>query len=162
MFWEKCPIGGNSNFTSGGMKGCHNKNSPALLKTLTKNAKYAEEWLVDDLGAQFCFRKECGGQSFALGHGSCDDSAVGPEILRVLTKHMAADKIDIRHPNQVVEILMKNDRVVGVKVKTSKGESTIDAKAVVLAIGGFSANHAMVESIVRNSRAIMQVLSVKV
>ena len=81
-------IGGNSNFASGGMnaagtkqqlaagvtqdspelfykdtmKGGHNLNNPALLKTLTENAKYAEEWLVD-LGAKFCFRK---------GRGACD------------------------------------------------------------------------------------------
>ena len=165
-------IGGNSNFASGGMnaagtkqqiaggvtndspaifyddtmKGGHNKNNPALLKTLTENAKYAEEWLVDDLGAKFCFRKgRGGGQSIARGHGPCDGSAVGPEILRVLTQRLAADKVDIRRGNQVVEIIMKNDRVAGVKVKTRQGESTIDAKAVVLATGGFGANHAMVE-----------------
>lgn len=28
------------------MKGGHNLNNPALLKTLTENARYAEEWLV--------------------------------------------------------------------------------------------------------------------
>lgn len=84
---EKMPyLGGNTNFASGGMnaagtkqqlaagvtedspqrffddtmKGGHNLNNPALLKTLTENAKYAEEWLVD-LGANFCFRKGRGG-----------------------------------------------------------------------------------------------------
>ena len=35
------------------MKGGHNLNNPALLKTLTENARYAEEWLVD-LGAKVC------------------------------------------------------------------------------------------------------------
>ena len=51
-----------------------------------------------------------------------------------------ADKIDIRKNNQVVDIVMKDGKVAGVKVKTPKGEETIDAKAVILATGGFGAN----------------------
>ena len=126
------------------MKGGHNLNNPALLKTLTENAKYAEEWLVD-LGAKFCFRKgRGGGQSIARGHGPCDGSAVGPEILRVLTERAAKDGIAIRTENQVVKIVMKNGAVAGVEVKTEDGVKTIDARAVVLATGGFGANQAMV------------------
>lgn len=159
-------LGGNTNFASGGMnaagtkqqlaagvtndspkifyddtmKGGHHLNNPALLKTLTENARYSEEWLVD-LGANFCFRKgRGGGQSIARGHGPCDGSAVGPEVLRVLLKKANADKIDIRKNNQVVDIVMKDGKVAGVKVKTPKGEETIDAKAVILATGGFGAN----------------------
>lgn len=168
---EKMPyLGGNTNFASGGMnaagtkqqlaagvtedspqrfyddtmKGGHNLNNPALLKTLTENAKYAEEWLVD-LGANFCFRKgRGGGQSIARSHGPCDGSPVGPEVLRVLLKRAAADNIDIRKSNQVVDISMKDGKVTGVVVKTPKGEESIDAKAVVLATGGFGANLDMV------------------
>lgn len=164
---EKMPyLGGNTNFASGGMnaagtkqqlaagvtndspkifyddtmKGGHHLSNPALLKTLTENARYSEEWLVD-LGANFCFRKgRGGGQSIARGHGPCDGSAVGPEVLRVLLKKANADKIDIRKNNQVVDIVMKDGKVAGVKVKTPKGEETIDAKAVILATGGFGAN----------------------
>ena len=116
---EKMPyVGGNTNFASGGMnaagtkqqiaagvkndspkifyddtmKGGHNLNNPALLKTLTENAKYSEEWLLE-LGANFCFRKgRGGGQSIARGHGPCDGSAVGPEVLRVLLKRANEDK----------------------------------------------------------------------
>lgn len=167
---EKMPyIGGNTNFASGGMnaagtkmqlaagitgdspklfyddtmKDDHNLNNPALLKTMTENAKYAEEWLMD-LGAKFCFRKGRGGQSIARSHGPCDGSAVGPEVLRVLTERMDKDKVDIRTENQVLDILMKNGHVTGVKVKTPDGTQTINTKAVVLASGGFGANQAMV------------------
>lgn len=168
---EKMPyIGGNTNFASGGMnaagtkqqiaagvtedsparfyddtmKGGHNLNNPALLKTLTENAKYAEEWLVD-LGADFCFRKgRGGGQSIARSHGPCDGSPVGREVLRVLMKRVQADNIDIRKSNQVVDISIKDGKVTGVVVKTPKGEENIDAKAVVLATGGFGANLDMV------------------
>lgn len=168
---EKMPyLGGNTNFASGGMnaagtkqqlaagvtgdspelfykdtmKGGHNRNNPALLKTMTENAKYAEEWLVD-IGAKFCFRKgRGGGQSIARSHGPCDGSAVGPEVLRVLQKKASEDKIEIRPQNQVVDIALKDGRVSSVKVKTPEGEKVIDAKAVVLATGGFGANLDMV------------------
>ena len=159
-------LGGNTNFASGGMnaagtkqqiaagitddspelfyadtmKGGHNLNNPALLKTMTENARYAEEWLMD-LGAGFCFRKgRGGGQSIARGHGPCDGSAVGPVILKTLMNRVEKDGIEVRRSNQVVEIKMADGKVTGVVVKTPKGESTIDAKAVVLATGGFGAN----------------------
>lgn len=65
-------------------------------------------------------------------------------MLRVLLKRAAADNIDIRKSNQVVDISMKDGKVTGVVVKTPKGEESIDAKAVVLATGGFGANLDMV------------------
>lgn len=168
---EKMPyLGGNTNFASGGlnaagtkqqlaagvtndspelfyedtMKGGHNRNNPALVRTLTENARFSEQWLLD-LGAKFCFRTgRGGGQSVARGHGPCDGSPVGPEVLRVLTERAKADGIEIRPSNQVVDIEIQAGRVTGVKVKTDKGVKTIDAGAVVLAAGGFGANLDMV------------------
>lgn len=163
-------LGGNTNFASGGMnaagtkqqlaagvtndspeiffrdtmKGGHNLNNPALLKVFTENAKYSEEWLLD-LGADFCFRKgRGGGQSVARSHGPCDGSPVGPEVLRVLLKKADSIGLDIRKQNQVVDIGMKDGKISSVKVKTPKGVETLDAKAVVLATGGFGANLDMV------------------
>lgn len=168
---EKMPyLGGNTNFASGGlnaartkqqlaagvtndspelfyhdtMQGGHNRNNPALVRTLTENARFSEQWLLD-LGAKFCFRKgRGGGQSVARGHGPCDGSPVGPEVLRVLTQRAHTDGIEIRPDNQVVDIQMQGGRVTGVKVKTETGVETIDARAVVLATGGFGANLKMV------------------
>ena len=88
------------------MKGGHNLNNPALLKTLTENAAGAEEWLLS-LGAKFCHR---------MGRGGGQTKARG-----------------------------QNGKVAGVEVQTPKGKEVIHAKAVVLATGGFGANHKMVE-----------------
>lgn len=159
-------LGGNTNFASGGMnaagtkqqiaagvtedspelfyqdtmKGGHNLNNPELLRTMTENARYAEEWLMD-LGAGFCFRQgRGGGQSIARGHGPCDGSAVGPVILKTLMNRITKDGVEVRKQHNVVDITMKDGVVTGVKVKTRDGEKTIDAKAVVLATGGFGAN----------------------
>jgi len=132
-------------FAADTIRGGHGLNDPALVKALTENAASAEEWLLD-LGAHFCHRMgRGGGQTRARGHGPCDGSPVGIEIMRVLGERADKDHIDMRLNNRVTKILMKNGKVAGVQVKTPKGMETINAKAVLLATGGFGANHKMVE-----------------
>ena len=132
-------------FAADTIRGGHGLNDPALVKALTENAASAEEWLLD-LGAHFCHRMgRGGGQTRARGHGPCDGSPVGIEIMRVLGERADKDHIDMRLNNRVTKILMKNGKVSGVQVKTPKGMETINAKAVILATGGFVANHKMVE-----------------
>ena len=132
-------------FAADTIRGGHGLNDPALVKALTENAASAEEWLLD-LGAHFCHRMgRGGGQTRARGHGPCDGSPVGIEIMRVLGERANKDHIDMRLNNRVTKILMKNGKVSGVQVKTPKGMETINAKAVILATGGFGANHKMVE-----------------
>ncbi len=171
VFEKMSYIGGNTNFASGGMnaagtkdqiaagvtndspeifyedtlKGGHNLNDPALLHTLTDNARYAEEWL-QKLGAGFCFSNRfAGGATRARSHGPCDGSAVGPVVIRVLKKAATEHNIPIRTRSQVTKIIMKDGRAAGVEVKTPDGMKTVDAKAVIIATGGFGANSAMVE-----------------
>ena len=132
-------------FAADTIRGGHGLNDPALVKALTENAASAEEWLLD-LGAHFCHRMgRGGGQTRARGHGPCDGSPVGIEIMRVLGERADKDHIDMRLNNRVTKILMKNGKVSSVQVKTPKGMETINAKAVILATGGFGANHKMVE-----------------
>ena len=132
-------------FAADTIRGGHGLNDPALVKALTENAASAEEWLLD-LGAHFCHRMgRGGGQTRARGHGPCDGSPVGIEIMRVLGERADKDHIDMRLNNRVTKIIMKNGKVAGVQVKTPKGMETINAKSVILATGGFGANHKMVE-----------------
>ena len=132
-------------FAADTIRGGHGLNDPALVKALTENAASAEEWLLD-LGAHFCHRMgRGGGQTRARGHGPCDGSPVGIEIMRVLGERADKDHIDMRLNNRVTKILMKNGKVAGVQVKTPKGMETINAKSVIRATGGFGANHKMVE-----------------
>ena len=132
-------------FAADTIRGGHGLNDPALVKALTENAASAEEWLLD-LGAHFCHRMgRGGGQTRARGHGPCDGSPVGIEIMRVLGERADKDHIDMRLNNRVTKILMKNGKVAGVEVQTPNGKETINAKAVILATGGFGANHKMVE-----------------
>ena len=122
------------------MKGGHDLNDPALVRTLTTHAKDAVAWLMT-LGADLNTVGRAGGAKYPRAHRPTDGSAIGPEVIRVLWKAAKDRKIDVRTRSKVVDILTKDGKVAGVKVESKDGKVyTIDAKAVVLAAGGFGAN----------------------
>lgn len=96
-------------------------------------------WLMD-LGVPFGrFQKD------KWFHITKDGSAPGPHIVRALSKKNADDNINYRLNSQVVDLLMKDGKVVGATVKTGAGSYKVNAKAVVMATGGFSASHELVK-----------------
>lgn len=175
---EKMPYyGGNTNRSEGGMnaagtklqkehgitndsalimsrdaqKGGHYLNNPELTLMLGEKAKDSVDWLLS-LGANFCHRMgRGGGQSVARGHGPCDGSAVGLELMRVLYK-AAKDNpnIELKNNSTVTKLITDADgRVTGVEYVSNKDKADhkVDAKAVVLATGGFGANAKMIEKL---------------
>lgn len=97
------------------------------------------DWLMD-LGVPFGrFQKD------KWFHITKDGSAPGPHIVRALSKKIADDNINYRLNSQVVDLLMKDGKVVGATVKTGTGNYKVNAKAVVMATGGFSASHELVK-----------------
>lgn len=97
------------------------------------------DWLMD-LGVPFGrFQKD------KWFHITKDGSAPGPHIVRALSKKIADDNINYRLNSQVVDLLMKDGKVVGATVKTGAGSYKVSAMAVVMATGGFSASHELVK-----------------
>lgn len=97
------------------------------------------DWLMD-LGVPFGrFQKD------KWFHITKDGSAPGPHIVRALSKKIADDNLNYRLNSQVVDLLMKDGKVVGATVKTGAGSYKVNAKAVVMATGGFSASHELVK-----------------
>lgn len=97
------------------------------------------DWLMD-LGVPFGrFQKD------KWFHITKDGSAPGPHIVRALSKKIADDNINYRLNSQVVDLLIKDGKVVGATVKTGAGSYKVNAKAVVMATGGFSASHELVK-----------------
>lgn len=97
------------------------------------------DWLMD-LGVPFGrFQKD------KWFHITKDGSAPGPHIVRALSKKISDDNINYRLNSQVVDLLMKDGKVVGATVKTGAGSYKVNAKAVVMATGGFSASHELVK-----------------
>ena len=168
---EKMPItGGNTQIASGGMnaagtryqaekgikdswelmrddslKGGKNIGIPTLVEILAKESAPALDWLVS-MGADLSGITRGGGASADRFHAPKDGSPVGPEMLKALRSAAAQRKIDVRTNNQVLQINTDSSgAVTGVRVRErASALYDIEAKAVVLATGGFSANKEMV------------------
>lgn len=162
-------MGGNTNYATGGMnaagtkyqeekgikdnpelfyqdtmKGGHNLNNPDLLKTLTEQSADAVYWL-ESLGADLSKVSRSGGQSADRTHTTKEGSPVGSHLMKVFEDNVKKLGIDVRLNTKAVEILSEGNKATGIKVETADGQQySINAKAVIVASGGFGANQDMV------------------
>ena len=126
------------------MKGGHWKNNPELVRVLANHAKDSVDWLLA-LGGDFHDVGLMAGATKPRTHRPTGGNLVGPEVVRTLYTAAENRKVDIRVNTKAEEIL-KNAKgaATGIKVKGPEGEYVINAKAVVIAAGGFGANNDMV------------------
>ena len=157
-------IGGNTNYATGGlnaaetsvqqklgikdskkshfddtMSGGYFLNDSSLVATLVNNAAKAIDWLIS-LGADMSNVGHMAGSSQKHTHRPDGGAAVGPHLVSVLNRAVKAENISIRTRNTVTALSERGGKVTGVKVSTPKGVYSIQAKAVILATGGFGAN----------------------
>jgi fumarate reductase flavoprotein subunit len=126
------------------LKGGHGTNNPELLRRFVDNAAEAIEWLADrnillnDITIT-------GGMSTDRTHRPADRSAVGGFLISGLVRNINQRNIDVMLETDVLEILMENGAVSGLRVQNDENEIlTIYANSIVVATGGFSANQEMV------------------
>ncbi len=162
-------IGGNTNYSTGGinaaetdqqkslgiadskqlfyddtMKGGKNENIPSLVWNFVDHAPATISWL-SGLGADLTDVGLMGGSSVKRTHRPKGGAAIGPHLMKVLKEATAHRNIEIRTSNKVCGLLSTNGAVTGVKVQNADGSSyTLQAKAVIIATGGFGANLEMV------------------
>lgn len=126
------------------MKGGYEKNDPELVKTLTTNAPNAVEWLIS-IGADLSDVGKLGGSTNNRSHRPTGGAAVGPHVVQILEENIEKENIEVLLDTEATEILYEDNEVKGVTAKDKEGNIiTIEAKAVIIATGGFSANSAMV------------------
>ncbi len=162
-------MGGNTNYATGGMnaagtkyqeakgikdspelhfqdtmKGGHDKNDPALLKVFTDKAADTVYWL-EELGAKLSEIGRSGGQSVDRIHKGPEGMPIGTHLMKVFTNQVEKLNIDVRLSTKAVEIISEGNKVTAIKVENKNGDAyTINAKAVILASGGFGANSDLV------------------
>lgn len=126
------------------MKGGYNKGEAELVKLLTEKSAEAVEWLAD-LGADLTDVGRLGGASVDRAHRPTGGGAVGSEIVKTLKKTAEDKQIDVRTMNKALEILQDDKgNIKGVKALDKEGkEYNIDAKAVIIATGGFGGSEEM-------------------
>lgn len=118
--------------------GGKNLNDYDLAKTLVENSAGAIEWLKT-YGMELTDVAAFGGASVKRIHRPTENGksvSVGAYLVPKLTAKVEEKNIEILFNTPATELIEKDGAIVGVKA----GDSTINAKSVVLATGGFGAN----------------------
>lgn len=173
VIFEKMPsAGGNTNKSSSGMnasetkfqveqgiedsndlfyeetlKGGKNTNDTELLRYFVDNSASAIEWL-DSKGIRLNNLTITGGMSEKRTHRPEDGSAVGQYLVNGLVRNVQEQDIPLFVNADVKEITEKDGKINGVKVLfNGQEEKTIEAKAVIVASGGYGANMDMITEV---------------
>jgi fumarate reductase flavoprotein subunit len=122
------------------LEGGKGTNDKDLLRYFVDNSASAIDWL-DSKGIKLNNLTITGGMSVKRTHRPEDGSAVGQYLAEGLVKNVQAQEIPLFVNSEVKEITQKDGKVNGVKVViNNKDEKTIEAKAVIVATGGYGAN----------------------
>ncbi|MDD3369908.1 MAG: flavocytochrome c [Lachnospiraceae bacterium] len=124
------------------MKGGKELNNIDLVTTMAEQSASAIDWL-DSIGAPLPKVSFSGGATNARIHAPEDGSGVGEYLVSAFSKTVEDLGIEIYLETKATEFITEGDKVVGVKAESSDKDYTINAKAVVLATGGFGANEDM-------------------
>lgn len=130
------------------MVGGSGLNDIELVKTLAENSAGAIDWL-DEHGAVLHDVSSFGGASVKRIHRPVNDEgkvvSVGAYVIPILEKNVTDRGIDIYFNTTAKRILVNEGKAVGVVGEGASGETvTVNAKAVVIAAGGFGANNDMI------------------
>lgn len=130
-------------FVDDTMEGGHNINDKDLVTTLAENSAEAIDWL-DSIGAPLPKVSFSGGATNARIHAPEDGSGVGAYLVTSLLKKMDELDINVMYDTKATSLISKDGTVTGVKAESRDTEYTINAKAVILATGGFGNNEDMI------------------
>ncbi len=130
---------GVQEFIEDTMNGGHQLNDLALVTTMAENSAEAVEWL-ESIGAPLPRVAATGGTTHKYLHSPEDGSPVGAYLVAKLGEEAEKQGIEIMLNTTATEILMDGGAAVGVKANDAEHEYTVNAKAVILATGGFGAN----------------------
>lgn len=127
-----------------------NLNNKPTLKTYAENVGPTVDWLV---GKGVKLRTENGVEKRAefktprllLLKGGC------PGYAQTLRDLLAKSGAEVLLGTRAEELLMKDGKVVGATAKKGNTTYTINAKAVILATGGYGANRDMLEGSLKNT-----------
>lgn len=136
---------GVQEFITDTMNGGHQLNDLELVTTMAQQSSDAVDWLAD-LGAELPKVAATGGTVHKYLHEPADGSAVGSFLVEKLSAACDTMGITVMLNTEATELIMDGGRAAGVLAHDREHDYTINAKAVVLATGGFGANYEMMTS----------------
>lgn len=130
--------------------GGQNKNDAELVKVLAEESAEGIAWL-QSIDANLSEVGSFGGASVKRIHKPVNAEgktvAVGSYMVPIMEEKLKAAGVEILFDTPATEILMKDGAAVGIKANSKTVNYTINAKAVIVATGGFAGNAAMVEEL---------------
>ncbi|WP_353893643.1 flavocytochrome c [Proteinivorax hydrogeniformans] len=168
---EKMPlIGGNTKLATGGLNAAESSvqselditdsvelfmedimtgggeiNDQDLVDILASESAETVDWLIE-LGVDLSDIGRMGGASADRTHRPTGGDPVGDHLVEILYENATNMGIEVLLNSEVIEVTGDDNGVSGVIAKTAGGEFSIDAKAVVIASGGFGADNEVVAS----------------
>ena len=136
---------GVQEFIEDTMNGGHNINDLSLVTTMAENSSDAIDWLTS-IGAPLPKVAATGGTTHKYLHEPEDGSAVGSYLVEKLNARVEELGVTVMLNTTATSIITADGAAVGVMAQDAEHDYTINAKAVVLATGGFGANFEMMAS----------------
>ena len=125
------------------MKGGHALNNSSLVAVMANSSAGAIDWL-DTIGAELPKISFSGGASVNRIHAPADGSGVGAYLVDRFSAKLNELGVKVMLETAATELLTDEDgKIAGVKAVGPDAMYTINARAVILASGGFGANEAM-------------------
>ena len=133
----------NALFAADTMKGGHALNDSSLVAVMANSSAGAIDWL-DTIGAELPKISFSGGTSVNRIHAPADGSGVGAYLVDRFSAKLNELGVKVMLETAATELLTDEDgKIAGVKAVGPDAMYTINARAVILASGGFGANEAM-------------------
>lgn len=133
----------NALFAADTMKGGHALNDASLVAMMANSSAGAIDWL-DSIGANLPKISFSGGASVNRIHAPEDGSGVGAFLVDRFNAKLSELGVEIMFETAATELLTDAEgKICGVKAEGTDAIYTINARAVILASGGFGANEEM-------------------
>ena len=123
----------------------HNKNDEATVDLFMSFISENVDWIVDENGGAMPYKKEGTGATFSM-----DGSGSG--VMLALKERMEKAGAKLLTSTKATELIVDNGIVTGVKASGEETNYTINAKAVILATGGYGHNISLLPEEYKNYR----------
>lgn len=130
------------NFITDTMNSGHNINDEALVRTMAEQSSGAIDWL-ESIGAPLPEIAATGSTVHMYLHEPEDGSAVGEFLVKFYSGKLTEMDIPVMLNTKATQLVKTGDAVTAVVAEDDENVYTINAKAVVLATGGFGGNKEM-------------------
>ena len=126
------------------LKGGGQLNDKNMLRYFVDHSAVAIDWLKEH-DIELSDLTITGGMSKKRAHRPASMAPVGGFLVTGLLKNMEKENIPVFNKSKVTKLLQDDDKkIVGIEVEGENGTKTVNAKAVILASGGFGASQEII------------------